>query len=131
MAGSGWIGVSSGRHILGHIENGQIVSEEIYRFDNGFEVCNSFLCWNLDKIFAEVKAGIKKCAEIGKIPDTIAIDTWGVDYVLLDKDKKEITSAICYRDSRTDMAVSEVEAIIWRAIKQLKEVGLIEEKGRA
>lgn len=106
------IGASSGRHILGHIENGRIVFEEIYRFDNGFEIRNGSLCWNLDRLFAEVKAGIKKCAELEKIPETIAIDTWGVDYVLLDKDKNELAPAFCYRDSRTDAVVSKVEAII-------------------
>ena len=106
------IGASSGRHILGHIENGRIVFEEIYRFDNGFEVRGGSLCWNLDKLFAEVKAGIKKCAELEKIPETIAIDTWGVDYVLLDKNKNELTPAFCYRDSRTDAVVSKVETII-------------------
>lgn len=106
------IGASSGRHILGHTENGRIVFEEIYRFDNGFEVRSGSLCWNLDKLFAEVKAGIKKCAELEKIPETIAIDTWGVDYVLLDKNKNELTPAFCYRDSRTDAVVSKVETII-------------------
>ncbi len=106
------IGASSGRHILGHIENGRIVFEEIYRFDNGFEIRNGSLCLNLDRLFAEVKAGIKKCAELEKIPETIAIDTWGVDYVLLDKDKNELAPAFCYRDSRTDAVVSKVEAII-------------------
>lgn len=106
------IGASSGRHILGHIENGRIVFEEIYRFDNGFEIRNGSLCWNLGRLFAEVKAGIKKCAELEKIPETIAIDTWGVDYVLLDKDKNELAPAFCYRDSRTDAVVSKVEAII-------------------
>lgn len=106
------IGASSGRHILGHTENGRIVFEEIYRFDNGFEVRGGSLCWNLDKLFSEVKAGIKKCAELEKLPETIAIDTWGVDYVLLDKDKRELTPAFCYRDSRTNAVVSKVEAII-------------------
>ncbi len=106
------IGASSGRHILGRIEDGQIVYEEIYRFDNGFEFCDGSLCWNLDKIFAEVKDGIRKCAELGKIPETIAIDTWGVDYVLLDKDKKVLAPVMCYRDSRTDAVVSEAETII-------------------
>ena len=46
--------------------------------------------------------GLKKCREIGKIPKTIAIDTWGVDYVLLDENKKEIFPCVSYRDKRTD-----------------------------
>ena len=106
------IGASSGRHILGHVEDGCLVFEEIYRFDNGFVKQNGSLCWDLEKLFFEVKTGIKKCAELDKIPKTIAIDTWGVDYVLLDKDKKELLPAFCYRDSRTDSVVDKAEAIV-------------------
>jgi rhamnulokinase len=62
-----------------------------------------------------VKAGIKKCGEIGKIPKTVAIDTWGVDYVLLDENKKEILPAVSYRDSRTTEAEKEVNKIISQA----------------
>ncbi len=62
-----------------------------------------------------MKAGIKKCREIGKIPKTIAIDTWGVDYVLLDENKKEILPAVSYRDGRTTEAVKEANNIISQA----------------
>ncbi len=103
------IGASSGRHILGSIENGKLQLEEVYRFENGFKNQNGTLVWDIESLFYEVREGIKKCKELGKIPDTVAIDTWGVDYVLLNKDKKEILPAVCYRDSRTEKTVPLVE----------------------
>ena len=106
------IGASSGRHILGYVENKKLRLEEIYRFDNNIINENGTLVWDIENLFDRVKAGIKKCSEIGKIPKTIAIDTWGVDYVLLDENKKEILPAVSYRDSRTIEAVKEVNEII-------------------
>ncbi len=106
------IGASSGRHILGYIENGTIKTEEVYRFKNGYKEENGSLVWDTEHLFNEVKNGIKKCGEISKIPKTVAIDTWGVDYVLLDENKKELLPCYCYRDSRTEKSISEVEKII-------------------
>lgn len=96
------IGASSGRHIIGWLENGIIMQEEIYRFDNGLENKNGTLCWNTEKLFGEIKTGIKKCAQCGKIPSTMSIDTWGVDFVLLDKSGSIIGDSVGYRDSRTE-----------------------------
>lgn len=106
------IGASSGRHILGYIESGKLCLEEIYRFDNSIENHNGTLIWDIDNLVRQVKAGIKKCKEIGKEPKTIAIDTWGVDYVLLDENKKEILPAVSYRDGRTNDAAKEANGII-------------------
>lgn len=109
------IGASSGRHILGHIENGKLCLEEIYRFDNNIKNENGTLVWNIDSLFREVKAGIGKCKELGKIPKTIAIDTWGVDYVLLDDYNKEVLPAVSYRDGRTQESSRAVNDIISQA----------------
>lgn len=106
------IGASSGRHILSHIENGKLVLEEIYRFENNLVADEIGLVWDIDSLFAEVLRGIKKCKEIGKIPKSIAIDTWGVDYVLLDENKKEIKPCYCYRDNRTSNVIDEVERLV-------------------
>lgn len=106
------IGASSGRHILSHIENDRLVLEEIYRFDNNLVESENGLVWDTESLFNEVLCGIKKCKKIGKIPKSIAIDTWGVDYVLLDENKKEIKPCFCYRDSRTNGVIDEVESII-------------------
>lgn len=106
------IGASSGRHILGSVENGKIVLTEIYRFENGIKEENGTLVWDIQHLVNEVIRGIARCKEIGKIPSTVAIDTWGVDYVLLDKNKKEILPVVSYRDSRTDKVQDEVAQII-------------------
>lgn len=106
------IGASSGRHILGYIDNGRLKLEEIHRFENYITNQNSTLVWDIEHLVNEVKKGIAKCKEIGKIPCTVAIDTWGVDYVLLDENKKEIKPCFCYRDSRTTAVVDEVESLV-------------------
>lgn len=106
------IGASSGRHILGSLQDGKLVLEEIYRFKNGVEEKNGHLCWNYENLFAEIKNGLRKCAEIGKIPVTMGIDTWGVDFVLLDQADKILGDTIAYRDSRTDGIDEAVEAIL-------------------
>ncbi|MCM1388587.1 MAG: rhamnulokinase [Bacillus sp. (in: Bacteria)] len=106
------IGASSGRHILGSLENGKIVLEEIHRFWNGMDDINGTLCWDVDRLFHEIIEGMKKCREIGKIPVSVGIDTWGVDYVLLDKDDKILGQAVGYRDHRTDGMDEEVYRII-------------------
>ena len=106
------IGASSGRHILGYIDNGRLKLEEIHRFENYITNQNGTLVWDIEHLVSEVKKGIAKCKEIGKIPCTVAIDTWGVDYVLLDKNKQEIMPAVSYRDSRTNRVINKVESII-------------------
>lgn len=113
------MGASSGRHILGFIEDGKLKLEEIYRFENGIVDIDGTLCWDIDHLFTEIKNGLKECKKLGKIPETVAIDTWGVDYVLLDKDKKEIMPAVSYRDARTLGIPEEIDKIIPR--KELYE----------
>ena len=102
------IGASSGRHILGHMENGKMVLEEIYRFENGMVKKDGELCWEFDRLFKEVVNGLKKCKEIGKIPVSMGVDTWGVDFVLLDKDDKVLGNTVGYRDHRTEGMDKEV-----------------------
>ena len=106
------IGASSGRHILGCIDNGKITIEEIYRFPNGMDNINGTLCWDVDRLFKEILEGMKKCKEIGKIPESVGIDTWGVDFVLLDKDDNIVGKTVGYRDHRTDGMDDEVFKII-------------------
>lgn len=96
------IGASSGRHILGHLENGRMVIEEIYRFANGLSFCEGEACWDLEKLFGHILSGMKKCRELGKIPVSMGIDTWGVDFVLLDADGQIIGNTVGYRDRRTE-----------------------------
>ena len=102
------IGASSGRHILGHMENGKMILEEIYRFENGMVKKDGELCWEFDRLFKEVVNGLKKCKEIGKIPVSMGVDTWGVDFVLLDKDDNVLGNTVGYRDHRTEGMDKEV-----------------------
>ena len=95
------IGASSGRHILGHLENGKMLLEEIHRFPNGNVEKDGELTWDIDGLFKEILVGMKKCKEAGKIPVSIGIDTWAVDIVLLDEEDKRIGNAVGYRDSGT------------------------------
>ena len=95
------IGASSGRHILGSVQDGQIVLEEIHRFPNGMSEKNGHRCWDVDKLFQEILTGMKKCKELGKIPVSVGIDTWAVDFVLLNEKDERIGDAVGYRDSRT------------------------------
>jgi rhamnulokinase len=106
------IGASSGRHILGHLENNKMVLEEIHRFENGMNIKGGELCWDLDKLFKEIKVGMKKCKDINKIPVSIGIDTWAVDFVLLDEEDKVIGNTVGYRDSRTNGMDEKVYSII-------------------
>ncbi len=106
------IGASSGRHILGCIDNGKLVLKEIYRFDNELTDIGGSLCWDISRLEKEVKKGIKECNRYGVVPKTIAIDTWGVDYVLLDEEKKPILPVFSYRDSRTKESIPLVEAVV-------------------
>ncbi len=105
------IGASSGRHILSHMENGKIILEEVYRFHNGMTEKDGHKIWDVDRLFEEILTGMKKCREIGKMPYSIGIDTWAVDFVLLDNDDRKIMDAVAYRDDRTagiDKKVYEV-----------------------
>lgn len=106
------IGASSGRHILAHMENGKIELEEIYRFDNKQIQKNGHVCWDLENLWNGVLEGMKSCGRLGRIPKTIGIDTWGVDYVLIDQDGQLLGDAIAYRDRRTDGIDQIVDSLI-------------------
>lgn len=96
------IGASSGRHILGSLDaDGHIQLEEVYRFPNGVKERGGHLTWDLNELSAQIIKGMQRCAEIGKIPSSMGIDTWGVDYVLLDENDQILGDSYAYRDSRT------------------------------
>lgn len=105
------LGASGGRVIVGYIDGGKLLTEEIHRFANG-PVCgdDGSLCWDTDGLFDEIKKGLKMCPQKGYLPLSVGVDTWGVDYVLFDGNGAELRPVYCYRDSRTakylDTAVS-------------------------
>ncbi len=106
------IGASSGRHILGWLEDGKLKTEEVYRFHNGLTKRGGHLCWDFDQLFREIVAGMKYCREIGKCPVSIGIDTWGVDFVLLDDKDRLLGDTVGYRDHRTEGMDDKVYQII-------------------
>lgn len=101
------IGASSGRHILCFIEEGKMKLEEVYRFENNVQMKNQHYYWNIDYLFGEVVAGIKACVKCGKVPTTLGIDTWAVDYALLDNRGQRIDEIYAYRDNRVDKLIHE------------------------
>ena len=106
------IGASSGRHILGCVRDGRIELEEIYRFDNKQVHQNGHDCWDMDNLWNGIVEGLRACKNIDKIPLSVGIDTWGVDYVLLDADGNDVGNAVAYRDDRTEGIDKLVEEII-------------------
>ena len=103
------IGASSGRHIVGWMEGGELKTEEVYRFPNGVTERDGHLTWDIDALVGHVKTGIAKAKErVGSI-ESLSIDTWGVDYVLM-KGDQEIYPCYAYRDWRTEAIHEEVHA---------------------
>lgn len=96
------IGASSGRHILGWLDGGKICLEEAYRFPNQLVEKNGRMCWDTPYLFGQVVQGMKVCAERGMAPRSVAVDTWGVDFCLLDESGKRMDDCVGYRDARTD-----------------------------
>lgn len=101
------IGASSGRHIVGWREGEELKTEEVYRFPNGVTEQDDHLCWDVDALLSHVKAGIAEAVKrFGKI-ESLSVDTWGVDYVLLQGDET-VYPVYAYRDRRTDSAIPAV-----------------------
>ena len=103
------VGASGGRHILAHLEQGKIILEEIYRFDNAMVERDGHLCWQMDRLWEHVLKGMAACKAAGKIPVSMGIDTWGVDYVLLDQAEQVLGDTVAYRDSRTQGMDAKLE----------------------
>lgn len=101
------IGASSGRHIVGWRENNEIKTDEVFRFPNGTKSQNNCLVWDTDSLFENVKKGIKAAIKkYGQIK-SLAIDTWGVDYVLVNR-IRSLSPCFAYRDSRAETVIDEV-----------------------
>ena len=101
------IGASSGRHIVGWREDGVLETNEVYRFPNGVLEENGHLVWDVRKLFSNVVTGIMEAFKAYPEIESLSIDTWGVDYVLL-KGDEEVYPAYAYRDSRTEAVIPQV-----------------------
>ena len=99
------IGASSGCHIISYLNKDKaLITEEVYRFKNFPVELNGELTWDINYLFNEVKKGIACALEKYKNIKSLAIDTWGVDYVLFAQDK-EILPCFSYRSNRTKDAI--------------------------
>ncbi len=101
------IGASSGRHIVGWVENGQWKTDEVYRFPNGVRERGGHLTWDVDTLLDHVKKGIALAKERYPHIDSLSVDTWGVDYVLLNGDAT-VYPVYAYRDHRTEAVIPKV-----------------------
>ena len=106
------LGASGGRVIGGCLKDGKLVLEEIHRFENGMTEVDGSLCWDYGRIFSEIRKGLKACAGREMKPLSLGIDTWGVDYVLLDADQNVLGKTYAYRDSRNQGMDAQVEKVI-------------------
>ncbi|MBQ9393239.1 MAG: rhamnulokinase [Oscillospiraceae bacterium] len=101
------IGASSGRHIVGWQENGQLQTDEVYRFPNGATEQDGHLTWDVESLLRHVKAGVESARQKYGAIESLSIDTWGVDYVLL-RGEESVFPCYAYRDSRTERSIPKV-----------------------
>ncbi|WP_299577873.1 rhamnulokinase [uncultured Sunxiuqinia sp.] len=103
------LGASSGRAILGTLSEDKLELTEVHRFENQMQLIQGHYFWNIFSLFNELKTGLKKCIqEFGIQPESIGVDTWGVDFVHLNKEGQIISLPFAYRDSRTDTAMEDL-----------------------
>lgn len=105
------LGASSGRHIVGWKDGDEIKTKEIYRFENHMDNRDGHLVWDTKRLFNEIKNGLKLAFSQYESIESLAIDTWGVDYVLI-KEGKSVLPCYAYRDSRTESAIQEINSKI-------------------
>ena len=101
------IGASSGRHIAGWTENGELRTKEVYRFPNGVTELDGHLTWDISALVSHVQQGIDEALKEFPQIESLSVDTWAVDYVLMQGDR-EVLPCYAYRDSRTEAVIPQV-----------------------
>ena len=111
------LGAESGRLMLGSLADGRLALEEIHRFPNTPLKVDGSLCWNIPRLFDELRVGLKKAAARRLPIASISTDAWGVDYLLLDAHGEILPPTFHYRDARTVRGVTRVKAAVdWPTI---------------
>lgn len=105
------IGASSGRHIVGWMENGELQTKEVYRFPNGVHTADGHLIWDVPSLLEQVRKGIQIAIKEFRTIESLSVDTWGVDYVLMQGDS-EVFPCYAYRDSRTESVIDSVHEAV-------------------
>jgi len=118
------LGASSGRTMLASFEPEQatLSLREIHRFANNLVKQDGFDSWDVDALEAEIRIGLNKVCEQGIQIASIGIDTWGVDYVLLNSEGQRVGPPVSYRDSRT-------QGIMAQALQQLGKTEMYRHSG--
>ena len=117
------LGASSGRAVIGRFDGSAVELEEIHRFANGPISVAGGLYWDALRLYDEMLAGIRKCARIsGPALAGIGIDTWGVDFALLDEHDELLGNPHCYRDAR-------VQGMMERAFSRVSREAIFEQTG--
>lgn len=105
-------GASSGRAVLAwYDENGTVLTEEVHRFKNRGVNVNGTLYWDILSLYSEIKTGLVKAHRAGGF-SSVGIDTWGVDYGIIDKNGRLMSNPVQYRDKRTEGMVQEADRLI-------------------
>lgn len=105
-------GGGSGRIIAGWLSDGKLVMEEVHRFPNRQVRMGKHVYWDFPALFADMKEGLKKAATKGYDVASIGVDTWGVDFGLIDRDGNLLGNPVCYRDARTTGVPEKVAQIL-------------------
>lgn len=106
------IGASSGRCMMVEYKDSQLTYQEVVRFKNGIIINEEHLYWDIRTLFHEICAGIKKAFTLYPDIESVGIDTWGVDYGLINKEGRLVGNPYCYRDKRTDISSKEVLEVV-------------------
>ncbi len=110
------IGASSGRLIAGTIEAGKLELEELHRFKNGMKTIEEHEFWDVESLFQEIEEGLRKAQKVYPQVVSIGVDTWAVDYVLLDAEENVLGKVYAYRDHRTDHTMEDVFKVMERDV---------------
>jgi rhamnulokinase len=108
------IGASSGRLVIGEINQSKLEMKEIHRFANGFTETCGVCYWNIDHLLNEIVKGLAVAKTLGYDSCTVGIDTWAVDYVLVGQKGDRLQEVVSYRDKRTKQTIDKVSKIISR-----------------
>jgi rhamnulokinase len=109
------IGASSGRHVAGLFDGRRLTLDELYRFENGPTMAAGHLQWDVLQLWQHIQSGLRAShAKHGDRLGSIGIDTWGVDFGLLDANDDLLGNPVCYRDSRNDGMLEKAFAIVPR-----------------
>ncbi len=105
------LGASSGRVMLARYQREcrSLTLREIHRFKNGLHSQNGYVTWNVDSLESAIRLGLNKVCEEGIRIDSIGIDTWGVDFVLLDQQGQRVGLPVAYRDSRSNGLMAQAQ----------------------